>query len=857
MSHPSVQFTPALSDLQEKLRRSNKDGDTLMRKKRKRPQDPTSRSDEENTSQGTSQPTRRDAGNSNQARSNSPGGVTPTKTSKVAGRQLKDRARALEAGRKTLPIWSHRLEIRKSLRERDILLLVGETGSGKSTQVPQYLVDEPWCRPKTVTVQSTRGDDAARVVSVGGCIAVTEPRRVAAISLAHRVAAEMGSTLGSASPASQVGYSVRFDNCTSPSTRIKFLTEGMLLQELLRDPWLRQYSAVVVDEIHERGVNVDLVVGFLRKIVTEGTKGNRGAPLRLVVMSATANVETLFGYFAQGYSNQLSTASEAAPVPTSGTPSASKSPQSRSNGSTQVGGEGSETDSWSGFSEPEITMTGSAKPDGVSKSSGSAIQKQTNSTVDNVVSSSKNSIPIGVCSIQGRQYPVKVSYVPTPVADIIDATLHTIFQIHQGEAMPGDILAFLTGQDDIEALEQLVTERAVQLPLGVPKLSVMPLFAALPQQAQQNVFLPTRTPNTRKVILATNIAETSVTVPGVRFVVDCGKAKVKQFRTRLGLDSLLPKPISKASALQRKGRAGREAPGTCFRLYTEKAYSALEQTSTPEILRCDVTQTVLTIQARGVTDVLSFPFLDRPPREALEKALLQLLGYGALSEQGQITELGRNMAKIPLAPALSRVLYAAAEPQMDCLAEVIDVVSALTVENIFRNVSSEEQQEEASEARVELLRREGDHLTLLTTVQKYLVENADRRAWAERRFVSHRAMQAVVDVRKQLRALCHRQGFLKLPTNAQDLTAVATPERAQDILRCFLRGFAGKTARLCPDGSYKTVVGNQAIAIHPSSGLFGRKVEAIMYNEYVFTTKSYAKGVSAIQMNWIGEVLGV
>lgn len=272
---------------------------------------------------------------------------------------------------------------------------------------------------------------------------------------------------------------------------------------------------------------------------------------------------------------------------------------------------------------------------------------------------------------------------------------------------------------------------------------MLPLFAALPQAAQQRVFQPAPS-KTRKIILATNIAETSVTVTGVRYVVDCGKAKIKQFRTRLGLDSLLVKPISQSAAIQRKGRAGREAPGQCFRLYTEKDYSALPPVNTPEILRCDLSQAILTMKARGIKDIMSFPFLDRPPREALEKALLQLLQIKALRESGDISETGVQIARLPLSAPLGRVLLAAAEPDMECLLEVIDIISCISVENIFLNITTDERKEEAEIARRDLFRREGDHLTLLATVQAYTVEHADRRSWAERHFVSHRAMQAVM-----------------------------------------------------------------------------------------------------------------
>ena len=338
---------------------------------------------------------------------------------------------------------------------------------------------------------------------------------------------------------------------------------------------------------------------------------------------------------------------------------------------------------------------------------------------------------------------MKTIYSPEPVHDFVDAALKVIFQIHYKEPMPGDILVFLTGQETVEALENLVNEYAVGMDPSLPRIQVLPLFAALPQAAQQRVFAPAP-PRTRKVVLATNIAETSVTVSGVRYVVDCGKAKVKQFRTRLGLDSLLVKPISKSAAIQRKGRAGREAPGQCFRLYTEKDYLTLDETNTPEILRCDLSQALLNMKARGVDDIVRFPFLTRPPREALEKALLQLLNIEALEESGVISEIGLKIAKLPLTPTLGRVLLAASENGPECLIDVIDIISCLSVENIFLNTTSEEKKEAAETARKDLYRREGDHLTMLATVRAYAGENVDRKVWAERHLVSHRAMQSVM-----------------------------------------------------------------------------------------------------------------
>ena len=457
---------------------------------------------------------------------------------------------------------------------------------------------------------------------------------------------------------------------------------------------------------------------------------------------------------------------------------------------------------------------------------------------------------VATCYIEGRQYPVTASYTPQPVQNIVEASLRIIFQIHRQQPMPGDVLVFFHGRQIIESLESLVKEYARDMGPELPKLLVLPLFAALSQAAQDQVFQPAP-PNTRKIIIATNIAETSLTVPGVRFVIDSGKAKIKQFRTSIGMESLLAQPISQSSAIQRQGRAGREAPGQCYRLYTEADYHSMETSNTPEILRCDLSHPILTMKAKGIDDIVNFPYVDSPPRIALEKAMLQLWLLGALTETGGISSIGLQIAKLPVTVCLGRTLIAAAQSELNCVSEVIDIVSCLSVEDLFLNLTSEGKKTEAEAARREFYNREGDHLTLLTAIQAYAAENTDRKAWAKRHFISHRAMKAAIDVRKQLRAQCQQSGMLK-PIHTQEPSAL-TPELATSILKCFMKGFASKTARLCPDGSYKTMVGNQIVAIHPSSGLFGKKVEAILFNEFVFTSKSYAKGVSAVQLVWIDE----
>ncbi|KAI5249162.1 putative ATP-dependent RNA helicase [Aureobasidium subglaciale] len=688
--------------------------------------------------------------------------------------------------RQSLPIWSQAANIRNALLENHVLILAGETGSGKSTQVPQFLHTSAWCT---------------------GRIAVTQPRRVAAVSLARRVAEEMGTPLGK-SPQALVGYNVRFDDNVGKNNKVKFLTEGMLLQEMLRDPALVEYSCVVVDEVHERSVNVDLLLGFLRGLVTgtsEAAKKRKGKPLKVVVMSATADTEKLKDFFSEG------------------------------------------------FGEPRAEDNIPAVDDTTS------LNKDEASVEKPQVPSASSSGKISTCFVEGRMYPVQTEYLSEPTRDFSEAALLQIFQIHRKEPMPGDILVFLTGGDVITNLQQAIEDmipNVITRDSGLPKLLVLPLYAALSQAQQQAIFSPAP-PNTRKVILATNIAETSITVPGVRFVIDSGKAKIKQFRNRLGLDSLLVKDISKSSAIQRQGRAGREAAGKCFRLYTKPNFEALEKDAVPEILRCDLSSAVLTMKARGVQDVMSFPLLTRPSREAMERALLLLLQLDALNpEDGNISDLGRKIARLPLTPAHGRTIVAAADPEMGCLLPVIDIVACFNSENIFVEIKDQDANDEAREARNKLSRRQGDHLTLLSAVQAYASERTDRKQWAKQHLISHRSMQNVMDVRKQLRAQCQQAKLItkeELAAADDDLDTVSE-STGNNILKCFLRGFPANVARLVPDGSYRTIQGHMAVAIHPSSVLYSRKLEAILYNEFVYTNRTYARSVSAIQMNWLEEV---
>lgn len=827
-----------------------------------------------------------------------PNGHSQQPQQRIGQQHLLKGAKDLEKARKELPIWSKKADIRWALRNNDVLLLNGETGSGKSTQTPQFLHTEPWCKKRSVKIENK--DGRQEEISVGGMIAITEPRRVAAITLAKRVARELGSSIEKGTEYGMVGYSVRFDSVVPRGTKIKFLTEGMLLQEMLRDPNLRQYSAVIVDEIHERSVDVDLISGFLRQLIHGDKKGRGGIPLKVVIMSATLDLGGLEAFFGQpetrpeykpgknygkilaphlmedltdvfGNPGTMKTADDQSPRSSTNTFSSwegisssdeEPSPLGKSDRSKKIAPEGGPTPP---IKEETATMNClMEKPTNLVNGDKSKITGRGSRPVstggadvdEDILEADTAKNGVAVVYVQGRQYEVAVYYDVTPTPDYLDNMLRTILKLHTTERLPGDILAFLTGQEEIETLQSQLEHYASLLVKGVPRMKVMPLYGSLPPSSQQDAFEKVKEKFTRKIVLATNIAETSVTVSGVHFVVDCGKSKVKQYRPRLGMESLLSRPISKTSAIQRAGRAGRETKGKCFRLYTADDFKKLEADEKPEILRSDVIEAVLKMKARGVEDVLDFPLMDQPDVIAMEKALLHLHVMGAIDDDGKLTIAGKKMAAYPLPVGYGRVIVAAAE--LDCLLEVIDIIACLTTDSeIFLHAKSEDEQLSIEEHRKSIQHPKGDILTYLKTMQLYANENVDRNEWCKKHHISIRAMKMALPIRRQLRQLCFKQKLLaESPPPDPQPTEELSPEKAERILKTFLKAFATKTAVLGGDGAYSTTLGRNSIAIHPSSVLHGKKLEAIMFLEHVFTAKSYAKKVSAIQANWIAEALG-
>ncbi|KAJ1672163.1 ATP-dependent RNA helicase [Coemansia sp. RSA 25] len=440
--------------------------------------------------------------------------------------------------------------------------------------------------------------------------------------------------------------------------------------------------------------------------------------------------------------------------------------------------------------------------------------------------------------VAGRQFPVTTYYTTTPQADYLDAAHLTALQIHtETPSTSGDILIFLSGQEDIENVERLLRDSAASLPPTVPGLLACPIFAALPQSQQSQVF-DAAPEFTRKIILATNIAETSLTIPGIRHVIDSGVHKVRGFDPRIG-ESLLVEPVSKSSARQRTGRAGREAAGFCYRLYTESDYAQLAEDSIPEIKRCQLTTVVLQLKAAGVSDVMQFDFMDRPSKKSLKHALLELYALDALDDRGELTALGRWMAEFPLEPSYSKVIFAS--QKMGCTREAIDIVALLSVDSLFYVPA--DKREESNAAQSVFRSTEGDHLTFLNLLRAFNKVNGDRE-WCQDHYVNRRNMRHVLDVRLQLNRLCAKLGLDTERSCGTDLDAV---------LKCFLSGFFHNCALLQPDGTYRSLNGSQTVHVHPGSSLFAKKIPAVFYDQLVFTNKLHARAVSAVDPLWIAQ----
>ncbi|KAL1349589.1 hypothetical protein HN51_026110 [Arachis hypogaea] len=645
------------------------------------------------------------------------------------GRAYSQRYYEILEKRKTLPVWHQKEEFLQALKNNQTLILVGETGSGKTTQIPQFVLE-------AVDIESP---DKRRKMMV----ACTQPRRVAAMSVSRRVAEEMDVNIGE-----EVGYSIRFEDCSSARTVLKYLTDGMLLREAMADPLLERYKVIVLDEAHERTLATDVLFGLLKEVLK-----NR-PDLKLVVMSATLEAEKFQGYF--------------------------------------------------------------------------------------------NGAPL--MKVPGRLHPVEIFYTQEPERDYLEAAIRTVVQIHMCEP-PGDILVFLTGEEEIEDACRKITKEVSNMGDQVGPVKVVPLYSTLPPAMQQKIFEPAPPPVNeggppgRKIVVSTNIAETSLTIDGIVYVIDPGFAKQKVYNPRIRVESLLVSPISKASAHQRSGRAGRTQPGKCFRLYTEKSFhNDLQPQTYPEILRSNLANTVLTLKKLGIDDLVHFDFMDPPAPETLMRALEVLNYLGALDDDGNLTKLGEIMSEFPLDPQMSKMLVVS--PEFNCSNEILSVSAMLSVPNCF--VRPREAQKAADEAKARFGHIDGDHLTLLNVYHAYKQNNEDP-SWCYDNFVNHRALKAADNVRQQLVRIMARFNLKLCSTdfNSRDYYV--------NIRKAMLAGYFMQVAHLERTGHYLTVKDNQVVHLHPSNCL-DHKPEWVIYNEFVLTSRNFIRTVTDIRGEWLVDV---
>ena len=618
--------------------------------------------------------------------------------------------------RKKLPAYEARDKIVNLVNTNQILIIQGETGSGKTTQIPQFLLND--------------GYDKG--------IAVTQPRRVAAMSVAKRVSEEMDVKLGE-----EIGYSIRFDEKSSNKTLIKYLTDGMLLKEAIADPLLKRYCVVIIDEAHERTVHTDVLFGFLKEILPKRPE------MKLIVMSATLDITKFREY----------------------------------------------------FNAPLIV-------------------------------------------IPGRTFEVKIEYLKEPVDDYLESAIDKVVQIHQKEKQGGDILLFLTGEEEIELACSEVREKIRELGDDVGIANVIPLYSTLPPNQQQRIFDNPPGKNAkgipgRKIIIATNIAETSITIDGIVYVVDPGFSKQKIYNPRNKMESLLVSPISQESADQRAGRAGRTRPGKCYRLYTEMSYeNDLRKATYPEILRTNITSVVLNLLKLGIDDLVHFDFIDPPAPETMMRALEMLLHLGALDNEGKLTDLGVQMSHLPLEPELSKMLLSGV--QYKCINDILTICSLLSVQTPF--LRPKDRESFADEAKSKFTHHLGDHFTLLIAYNCYKL-NKSTNEWCKENFINPRSMRAADDVRNQLVNILTRMG-IDIPDNTYDVHI--KPKRQKRITKCLIEGYFAQVAYLETNGYYITIRDNQYVFIHPSSVLTSIKPQWVLYNEFVLTSKNFIRTVSVV-----------
>uniref|UniRef100_A0A8C5UEQ5 RNA helicase n=1 Tax=Malurus cyaneus samueli TaxID=2593467 RepID=A0A8C5UEQ5_9PASS len=642
-----------------------------------------------------------------------------------------------------LPIRRSRRELVEAVRERPFLIVTGETGSGKSTQLPKYLYEAGLAKH--------------------GAIGVTQPRRVATISVAQRVAEEMGCELGAL-----VGYQVRFDDCTSEDTAIRYMTDGCLLRQILTDPLLSKYSIIILDEAHERSLSTDILFGLLKKLFLQKKPEGRKTDMKVVVMSATLEVEKLSEFFGN----------------------------------------------------------------------------------------------CSVLHIPGRSYPVKEIFCnllsPRDVGSSAYAVKVTL-DVHLNEP-EGDILVFLTGQNEIERACDLLFKKAESIDYryevhdrAVEGLLILPLYGSMATDQQKRIFLPAPR-GIRKCVVSTNIAATSLTIEGVRYVVDSGFVKQLNHNPRVGLDILEVVPISKSEAKQRAGRAGRTSAGKSYGLYSREFWErCMPEHTVPEIRRTSLTSVILTLKCLSVHDVIRFPYLDPPEERHILEALKELYQCGAIDRRGHVTRLGEFLVQFPLPPNLSCAVIKAAS--LDCEDLLLPIAAMLSVENVFIRPGDPQKQKEAELQHQELASQVGgcnDFATLLNIFEQCKASKSPS-SWCQEYWIHWRAVKSAFSVERQLREITTK--LKQLPDFPKE---TFEGSRTEILRRCLCAGYFINVARRSAARTFCTMDGHGSIVyIHPSSTLYNQEtlLDWIIFHDVVVTSKIYVRTVCPVRYEWVKELL--
>ena len=634
-----------------------------------------------------------------------------------------------------LPVSARRDDIAAAIRDHQVVVVAGETGSGKTTQLPK------------ICLALGRG----RKQRIGH----TQPRRIAARSVAERIAEELGSGLGEL-----VGYQVRFTDRTSRGTRVKLMTDGILLAELQHDRELRRYDTLIIDEAHERSLNIDFILGYLKRLLP------RRPDLKVIITSATIDPERFAAHF------------------------------------TDASGR-----------------------------------------------------PAPVIEVSGRTWPVEVRYRPL-VEETYDDTEGEPVVRDQTEAISaavdelvaegaGDILVFLPGEREIRDTADALADQASGRGRPAAGFDVVPLFSRLSAAEQHRVFEPhTR----RRVVLATNVAETSLTVPGIRYVIDTGLARISRYSTRTKVQRLPIEPISQASANQRKGRCGRTSDGICIRLYSQEDFESRPEFTDPEILRTGLASVILQMASLGLGDLDRFPFVDPPDRRNVRAGVQLLVELGALGSRGKLTGLGRKLARLPIDPQLGRMILEA--DRLGCLREVLVLAAALSIQDPRERPV--EQQARADQLHARFRDKTSDFLTWLT-LWRYLREQQRERGSSSFRrmcreeFLNYLRVREWQDFERQLRDVAKEIGLRPgKPADAPD---------ADGVHQALLSGLLSHIGLRDPERRDYLGARGARFAIFPGSGLFRNQPSFVMAAELVETSRLWGRQVAAIDPAW-AERLG-